>query len=417
MTLKKCILTANDCYKKNQKMTGGKPTGIVVHSTGASNKTLKRYVQPLKGSADYDAILADIGKNQYANDWNRSGTSACVHAFIGVNAAGQVETYQTLPFDVCCWGVGSGSKGSYNYNPRARVQFEMCEDDLKDAAYFNAVMKEAQEFCAYLCKQYGLTVSQISSHKESHDAGYGSNHGDPENWLKPFGKTMDWFRAEVQKLLDAGGASTQPSQPATDGTLYYVQTGAYKEKANAEAQAAKMKAAGFDTYVKVVDGLYKVQTGDYKEKANADAQLAKVKAAGFDAFITTNGAGAAAPTPATPSKSVDEIAREVIDGKWGNGADRKARLEAAGYNYAEVQARVNEILGGSTGTSFSVGDKVKCNAGVKKFSNGVTMASWVPSATLYVRQVESNGKILLVSTEPTKQVYTGRVNASDVHKI
>lgn len=46
----------------------------------------------------------------------------------------------------------------------------------------------------------------------------------------------------------------------------------------------------------------------------------------------------------TPSKSVDTIAREVINGKWGNGSSRKSRLEAAGYNYKEVQARVNALL-------------------------------------------------------------------------
>lgn len=43
-------------------------------------------------------------------------------------------------------------------------------------------------------------------------------------------------------------------------------------------------------------------------------------------------------------KSVDEVAREVIQGKWGNGSERKNRLTAAGYNYNEVQKRVNELL-------------------------------------------------------------------------
>lgn len=46
-------------------------------------------------------------------------------------------------------------------------------------------------------------------------------------------------------------------------------------------------------------------------------------------------------------KSVDELAREVIRGDWGNGQDRKDRLTAAGYNYNEVQGRVNEILRGN----------------------------------------------------------------------
>lgn len=43
-------------------------------------------------------------------------------------------------------------------------------------------------------------------------------------------------------------------------------------------------------------------------------------------------------------KNVAEIAKEVISGKWGNESERKQRLEAAGYNYAEVQAKVNEML-------------------------------------------------------------------------
>lgn len=43
-------------------------------------------------------------------------------------------------------------------------------------------------------------------------------------------------------------------------------------------------------------------------------------------------------------KSVDEIAREVIQGKWGNGADRKNRLTSAGYDYSAVQKRVNELM-------------------------------------------------------------------------
>ena len=43
-------------------------------------------------------------------------------------------------------------------------------------------------------------------------------------------------------------------------------------------------------------------------------------------------------------KSIDEVAKEVIAGKWGNGAERKSRLAQAGYNYSEVQARVNALL-------------------------------------------------------------------------
>lgn len=60
-----------------------------------------------------------------------------------------------------------------------------------------------------------------------------------------------------------------------------------------------------------------------------------------------------APAPAPAKKSVDQIADEVIAGKWGNGQERKQKLEAAGYNYNEVQAAVNKKLGINTGTTIS----------------------------------------------------------------
>ena len=83
--------------------------------------------------------------------------------------------------------------------------------------------------------------------------------------------------------------------------------------------------------------------GAYSKKTNADAMAAKLKAAGYDTYITTKrGTPVAASAPT--QKSVEEVAREVIQGKWGTGATRKAKLTAAGYNYATVQARVNELL-------------------------------------------------------------------------
>lgn len=56
-----------------------------------------------------------------------------------------------------------------------------------------------------------------------------------------------------------------------------------------------------------------------------------------------NGYGKEAPAPA--KKSSEEIAFEVLDGKWGNGEERKKRLEEAGYNYRAVQDIVNAKLG------------------------------------------------------------------------
>lgn len=62
-----------------------------------------------------------------------------------------------------------------------------------------------------------------------------------------------------------------------------------------------------------------------------------------------------------PTKSIDELAQEVIAGKWGNGQERKDKLTAAGYDYNVVQSKVNELLGSATSNSneLKVGDKVK----------------------------------------------------------
>lgn len=184
------LFTKNDCYKAKKKMT---PKGIIVHSTGVNNPTLKRYVGPDDGR---------LGKNTGNNHWNQPGFSKCVHAFIGEDKNGSVCTYQTLPTNYCAWGAGKGSKGSYNYSP-AYLQFEMLEDNLTDKTYFNKVMKEAQELCAKWCREFNIPVKNVISHAEAHSRGYASNHADCDHWLKKFGKDMKWFRKEVEKLIKA----------------------------------------------------------------------------------------------------------------------------------------------------------------------------------------------------------------------
>ena len=67
-------------------------------------------------------------------------------------------------------------------------------------------------------------------------------------------------------------------------------------------------------------------------------------------------------------KTIDELAKEVLAGKWGNGTDRKSRLEAAGYSYSAVQAKVNELSkasSGSSATSNTSGGAATANADVK----------------------------------------------------
>ena len=83
------------------------------------------------------------------------------------------------------------------------------------------------------------------------------------------------------------------------------------------------------------------------------AELAQTVTARLGGSASTSGGSSSS---SSSKKSVETIAKEVIAGKWGNGTDRKAKLEAAGYNYNTVQAKVNELLGASSGSSSQTVD-------------------------------------------------------------
>lgn len=186
------------CYKNAPDQT---MYGIQVHSTGANNPHLRRYVQPDDGR---------IGVNANGNHHNKPDATVCASAYIGRQADGTVAVYQTLPWQHRCWLAGTGSSGTGANKWMAG--FEICEDGLHDEEYFNdAVMDKSVLLCAYLCRLYGVDPDQlyngfnvISSHAELHDAGYASNHGDIDHWLRVYNMTMADYRAAVRRAYDEG---------------------------------------------------------------------------------------------------------------------------------------------------------------------------------------------------------------------
>lgn len=224
MNLRKLIFTNNACYKAGRTIT---PKGIMVHSTGANNPTLKRYVGPDDGL---------LGKNQYNNHWNQPmERQVCVHGFIGKLADGNIATYQTLPWNHRGWHAGGSANDTH-------ISFEICEDGLTDSSYFNKVYTEAVELCAHLCQLYGLTEKNIICHSEGYKRGIASNHGDVMHWFPRFGKNMDTFRAAVKEKL-AGSTGGTTGGTLTGDTLYRVrkswadkasQKGAFKVLDNAK---------------------------------------------------------------------------------------------------------------------------------------------------------------------------------------
>lgn len=182
MSIRQSIFTQNDCYKANRFI---KPQGIMVHSTGANNKKLSRY---LPG----DEL---IGYNQNNNHWDMPNLNVCVHGFIGVDLKGEIQTYQTLPWDMRGWHcAGTGNS--------THISFEICEDDLTDANYFWGVYSAAAQLCALLCVEYDITPENVICHSEGSSMGIASDHADVMHWFPIFGADMDMFRADVAKQIE-----------------------------------------------------------------------------------------------------------------------------------------------------------------------------------------------------------------------
>lgn len=342
---------AGSLYKKQQKISGGagKPTSVTIHNTN-----------------DLDRV-EDDGEQYTRATYNENMKSARVHFFVDDLCAWQNLKAGT---GMCSndpegsaevsWHAGDGSAASGGNMTSISIEIIMGDSAEHDAkAYDNGA-----RLAAWLLCKHKLDISALVTHTYWVNKAAGkvfanvdeqcTNPISGKKWCPSYifnssNRTTalkNWrkFKAIVKKYLDELSGET-PKQESTSGVLYRVQTGAFSVKANADKLADKLKAAGFATYIVKIGNLYKVQIGAYSVKTNAQAMEKKLKAAGYDAFITTSSGEGAQQAEAKPAlKSIDEIAKEVIKGLWGNGTARKQKLSAAGYDYSAVQKKVNELL-------------------------------------------------------------------------
>lgn len=211
------IMTKSPCY------TGGRlidVKGMYLHSIGCPCEKAQNII----------------------NNENQANAGAAVQAVVQANG----EVWQGLPVypetkkAMRNWHCGSGSKGSGN---NTHIGVEMTEPatikytggsswvEVGDGSNTKAVVlanyKNAVAYFALRCKQFGLDPLKdgvIISHKEGHDRGYASNHGDPEHIWGKFGLTMNQFRRDVKTAM-TGGTISVTGQPTV------VETG--NQKANA----------------------------------------------------------------------------------------------------------------------------------------------------------------------------------------
>lgn len=173
MRYTKQFLTQSDCYRAAAPLS---PSGIVVHSTGVDQKRI----------------------GAYTSQWDQPGVRACVHGFLGLDAAGGLCYTQTLPYGLRCWGCGAGPEGSFN---DSHIQFEICET-LDDGDWCRTTYAAALEVCARLCAEFSIDPAAVVTHSEAHALGFASNHGDVTHWWSRFGLGMDGFRGALKKLLE-----------------------------------------------------------------------------------------------------------------------------------------------------------------------------------------------------------------------
>lgn len=208
------IITENRCYTAGKKIS---IKGLMLHSVGCPQPSAEVFVK----------------------QFNSKEAKVSVHAFIDGKTG---KVYQTLPWEYRAWHCGGSANDTH-------VGIEMCEPScLKytGGATFICQDREAAmetvkktydaavELFAFLCEEYHLDPladKVIISHKEGHDKGLASGHGDPDHLWSGLqaGYTMDGFRQDVAAAMKGKKTEAPVEMPLADRTAETVRETAIKE--------------------------------------------------------------------------------------------------------------------------------------------------------------------------------------------
>ncbi len=219
MEIVQSIMKNNPCYKAGKKIA---VKGLMLHSVGCPQPSAETFIR----------------------NWDKPEQErACVHAFIDGNTG---KVYQTLPWDHRAWHAGGSANNTH-------IGVEMCEpscirytggatftctDQTAAMEVLKRTYNAAVELFAFLCREYHLDPladGVVISHKEGHDRGIASGHGDPNHLWNGVqsGYTMDGFRKDVKAAMGAEQTAQQTAQTVA------VQAKEAVEKAQAIAVQAK----------------------------------------------------------------------------------------------------------------------------------------------------------------------------------
>lgn len=199
---------------------------------------------------------------------------------------------------------------SSNANDQRAITIECASDTFHPFAMKDDVYKSLINLCVDICKRNGKNKLIWFGDKEK-TLNYNPEPNEMvitvHRWFDNRSCPGDWLYSRLGSLADEVTARLN----STDTTNV-------KEKTS--------------------DTLYRVQVGAFSKKEGAEALLKQLREAGFEGFITTTEKNTSTNISL---KSNEEIVKEILAGKWGNGTERKTRLTKAGYDYSTVQSEVN----------------------------------------------------------------------------
>lgn len=215
-------------------------------------------------------------------------------------AVDNVEIVQGIPENRNAWHAGDGGEGQGN---RKGIAIEICYSE-SGGERFDKAEENAAEFIASKLKEKGWGIDKVKKHQDF------SNKYCPHRTLD-----LGWerFLNKIRSYLGETQVDNNTNTLLKDLNTIADEVIAGKW-GNGENRKNALTNAGYN---------YNEVQALVNQKLNGTSTVSN-------------------------KKSIDIIADEVIAGKWGNGTDRKINLENAGYNYQEVQNKVNEKLGANT---------------------------------------------------------------------
>lgn len=202
--------------------------------------------------------------------------------------------------------------------------------------------------------------------------GYYGNGNDRKRALETLGYNYNEVQAEVNRILGKGSSSGSSSSSSSSYNITAVAKDVIAGKyGNGETRRKNLESRGYN-YNEVQKEVNRLLNNGSNSSSsnNSSSNSSNITAIAKEVIQGKYGNGndrkralesrgynysevqaevnrllnGGSSCSSSNKKSIDTIAREVIQGKWGNGNDRKRRLESAGYNYREVQNRVNQLL-------------------------------------------------------------------------